>query len=82
MYSDNELLMLRKKAVMADAASPVLEFWQCLDLVGIRFGRFMCADLTFALLLAYQKYQIRHDYFPFFLLVTTSCFSQYLNPRS
>ena len=28
MYSDNELLMLRKKAIMAGTASPVLEFWE------------------------------------------------------
>lgn len=28
MYSDNELLMLRKKAIMSDRASPVLEFWK------------------------------------------------------
>ena len=54
MYPDNELLTLREKSIMAGAASPGLGFWQRLFLVGIRFGRFMCADSTITLLPGYQ----------------------------
>lgn len=54
MYSDNELLTLRKKTIMVGAASQVLGFCQCPFLLGVRFGRFMGADSTITLLLGYQ----------------------------